>query len=94
MKRHMAYGLTISRGFPWAKDGKHSSIDLDEWNSLIAESSELKAMSEVRGRNPKTGEEIVIQTPNSATLQPGLQLSWRGGYITAEHVDANFPSDC
>jgi hypothetical protein len=88
----MSYGLTISRGYPWASDGSFAPIPLDDWNALIEASDRLTAISEFRGRNPMTGEEIVVATPNSAQIDKGLTLRWKNGYITADHFEEMIPA--
>ena len=83
----MSYSLTISRGFPWADGAPNTPILLEEWTALVASNEELSPSLEARGYNPKTGEEIVVKTPNSALLRGGEVLSWSDGYISMQHVD-------
>lgn len=83
----MGHQILISRGYPWADDAKHTKISNAEWDAFVSEEGDLEPELQAVGRNPKTGEEIRVNTPGGVKHKNGLRMSWGDGLIHAPYAD-------
>lgn len=77
----MSYQISISRGYRWSSDGSYTPISIEEWNQVV-DSLQLERVDHQQSTNPRTGEVMRIECPDSAKVSDGGPLlSWRKGVI-------------